>query len=916
MLKDIATDVDSNFYDKTLSETSVNAVQNKVITQALNKKQDVISDLSEIRNKAKSALQSVPSEYVTESELANKGYLTEHQDISGKQDKIADLAQIRANAQKGATALQTVPAEYATKTDVSKEVAKIVNSAPEAFNTLKEIADWIEEDAEPAIVLANKVEQKVDKVEGLGLSQENFTTEDKEKLEGLENYDDSDIKEELSKKIESEVVVDTESTEDFEFGYDDTEIRQELTNLSERVDENEVLIEDLQNTKIDKEADDYYPQLSVGLADNLAGVDVVDSEISFRRSGGGAISDGTARIEAIKGNSVVWNQLVTAPSFDESDLNSWLIGQGYATPNVLDNGEVYLKGLGEVVLGSTIISPNVSLIAGHTYLYAFDVKKSITETIGVYLGDVWNNPSGGVPIAADTWYHVEKVATPTGNLERGLWIYPWNNTQLTDCEAWIKNVVVYDLTQMFGAGNEPTTIEEFNAHKPLGIDESAYNEGEVIHMNAQSLESVGVNQWDEEWELGTIKGDDGALVDDSTKIRTKNLIRVLPNNEYHFTQPSQLPIRVFLYGADKAYKAYEYITSSSFLIPSDVYYIKVVFEYATYNHDICINLSDASINGKYFPYIKRTQSLAIIEEGLKSAGTAHDEIRYNKATQNWEKMQRIGSVDLGTLNLYYISDNGGYFYGKLNGAKVPSLWSEVGNILVAQYNATNANSIVATGATPFNMSMGIGPNGNIFFVNTAYTNAASFKEAMQGVMLYYELAQPIVTEIEGDFNLDYEVWNGGTEKIVSDVPTSPLKADIAYGFNAVGKIKELAEKIDNLPTAESSVFETIYDTTTYEEIMAAHNEGKVVICKHYGYVLRLSQTYGDNIVFTASSGTTTAKIRCNSQNKYFYETSNAAHSLETLSDNKVKITIAGKTAEVATPQYVQSLIVSTLNTEV
>ena len=154
-------------------------------------------------------------------------------------------------------------------------------------------------------------------------------------------------------------------------------------------------------------------------------------------------------------------------------------------------------------------------------------------------------------------------------------------------------------------------------------------------------------------------------------------------------------------------------------------------------------------------------------------------------------------MDLGTLNLYYIPDNGGYFYGKLNGAKVPSLWSEVGNILAAQYNATNADSIVATGATPFNMSMGIAPNGNIYFVNTSYTDAASFKAAMQGVILYYELAEPIVTEIEDDFNLDYEVWNGGTEKIVSDVPTTPLKADIAYGFNAVGKIKELEEKINS-----------------------------------------------------------------------------------------------------------------------
>lgn len=42
------------------------------------------------------------------SQLQNDaGYLTQHQDISGKQDKIADLATIRAGAAKGATALQS-----------------------------------------------------------------------------------------------------------------------------------------------------------------------------------------------------------------------------------------------------------------------------------------------------------------------------------------------------------------------------------------------------------------------------------------------------------------------------------------------------------------------------------------------------------------------------------------------------------------------------------------------------------------------------------------------------------------------------------------------------------------------------------------------------------------------------------------
>lgn len=85
--------------------------------------------------------------------------------------------------------------------------------------------------------LWKELENKVDKVEGLGLSEENYTADDKAKLAGLENYDDSGIKDELAKKVESEVVVDTESTEDFEFGYDDTEIRQEIAELSAEVGE-------------------------------------------------------------------------------------------------------------------------------------------------------------------------------------------------------------------------------------------------------------------------------------------------------------------------------------------------------------------------------------------------------------------------------------------------------------------------------------------------------------------------------------------------------------------------------------------------------------------------------------------------------------------------------------------------------
>lgn len=78
------------------------------VDEKLSTKQDVIRDLEAIRSgaaKGATALQSVPSEYVTETELQNKGYATTAQ-VDTKQDKITDLDAIRQGAAKGATALQ------------------------------------------------------------------------------------------------------------------------------------------------------------------------------------------------------------------------------------------------------------------------------------------------------------------------------------------------------------------------------------------------------------------------------------------------------------------------------------------------------------------------------------------------------------------------------------------------------------------------------------------------------------------------------------------------------------------------------------------------------------------------------------------------------------------------------------------
>lgn len=109
------------------------------------------------------ALHSVDlSEYVTTGQLS--------EGLSGKQDIIEDLESIRNGALLGMSALQNIPSEYITETE-------LINKSYATTSMLN---------------------NKVDKINGKQLSTEDFTTALKNKLEGLNNYDDTELSNALS----------------------------------------------------------------------------------------------------------------------------------------------------------------------------------------------------------------------------------------------------------------------------------------------------------------------------------------------------------------------------------------------------------------------------------------------------------------------------------------------------------------------------------------------------------------------------------------------------------------------------------------------------------------------------------------------------------------------------------------------
>ena len=607
--------------------------------------------------------------------------------------------------------------------------------------------------------------------------------------------------------------------------YDDTEIREQLTELSaekedkankvtnltdestdeqypsakavyalkERISENEVLIEDLQNTKIDKEADDYYPQLSVGVADNLAGVDEVDSEFNFRRSGGGAISDGVARVQSIKGNSVVWNQLAK-----EINATNWGVYNSTNASQSFTNGTIDVTvqdiSLTDYRVGITL-KASQSIVIGHIYLAVGEIKCAVPCRFTIEV----KKSSVAFGEVATTWTPLSAFVTNDHASTKCI-ISPQGTFTESANTYSVRGVRLFDLTQMFGSGNEPTTIEEFYARIPMGVDLNAYNEGEVIHMDVQSIESQGVNAWDEEWENGSISSSTGQNVVYSDAIRNKGYIKVIPQK--YFVKSPKNTIYVFGYDKDYNYIGLIKVNNSSnvgnqeIVIENNVSYIRFYLggNGSTYNHDICINISDTSINGKYYPYIKRVEDLAVIRkyfpQGMKSAGTAHDEIRYNKETQKWEhSKKRLKAVDMGTLNWTLSSTYPSLFYAKIADVRPSTSNGVAGNILTSKYVTLVRNDI-----HDYDKSCALDNVYNIFVKDSAYTDAASFKAAMQGVILYYEPNDWEWVELdEADQfkDLDYQVWNCGTEKAIAEGKSAPLAADITYGFNAIGKIKEL-----------------------------------------------------------------------------------------------------------------------------
>ena len=336
-------------------------------------------------------------------------------------------------------------------------------------------------------------------------------------------------------------------------------------------------------------------------------------------------------VKNIGGRSIMWNQLVKpVPT---------VVTQAGVKFTVSDDGIITLNGTATTT-GSAVSVQSVKNQKGHKYLMI------ASPLSGVYGKDQLQFSSQSY--GQDSTGHGTIITNESSNEKWYYTLYVYEGVTYDNVKLQPQ---IYDLTAMFGSGNEPTTVEEFE--KIFPADYYPYNAGEVVRTGVTEV-AVG-----------------------DTAYPIPEAIKALPG-----------------YGW--------------------------------------------------------------------SAGTARNYVDY----ENKQYVQCVQSVDLGTLS--WVAGVGGkvsFQTSQVTGQKLTKNYSVPPNIICSKYSTKTQNElwghINVTGITA-----DANTDGYIDVNDTSYTDATAFKQAMQGVMLYYELETPIVTDISSlipdDFLRNIEVEAKGS----------------------------------------------------------------------------------------------------------------------------------------------------------
>ena len=481
-----------------------------------------------------------------------------------------------------------------------------------------------------------------------------------------------------------------------------------------------------------------------------------DSETAYQKvvpTGGKLMS-----IKSVGGRSIVWNQMipdsiihVTVTIDEDVTEDKWISRIEADTSNII-------SAHGHKVLGKCVKDAS-----------------NPTANVVVCFGDNNANISNGY----ESEHSTEKgIYTLQSSVKNGALYY--RAFAGATAGTYKFTLQLFDLTLMFGSGNEPSTVEEFEAMFPN--EYYPYSAGEIVSAGTEEIVEQGANLY-YSTDMLKVGSDTYEYIANSYRCKA---IKLKPNTTYtlSFTSDKTSEI-ILLMNVNTVVNSQPYLdfrkTSDNRSYRTGDNGCLYVGVYAgngsVASADVVKRLSECKIMisegdtpTAYAPYHSNVYQIPEAIKALPgygwSAGTARNYVDY----ENKRYVQCVNSVDLGTLTWTAgggISSQTVFIASsrKICGQKLSYNSAIASNILCSKYLAKSQNEVWSD-AAPVGIATNATIDGYVYVNDTAYTDATAFKQAMQGVMLYYELETPIVTDIsdliDDDFLRNIEVEAGGS----------------------------------------------------------------------------------------------------------------------------------------------------------
>lgn len=522
--------------------------------------------------------------------------------------------------------------------------------------------------------------------------------------------------------------------------------KAEASNLNNAITQHEARIENLE-----QKAGDY-------------------SIVQYR--GTNAVPTGKAKnalVENIVGKTRAWNQFCKNGNF--ADNSEWTTSN--ATLSISGNVATFRASA-----TSGQIRNGTAMPLNNTHAYMFSLKVKGSSSFNQFNAIVSGAGAGTIAFnsisVTTSWQTLVGIFIPQNTQNGNIEIYDARTSGWDD--IFISDVIFRDLGLIipeYTASYIKNTLGVSGVVKQLSSDILTYDSYgySLVSTTVSGVKSIGVNLWDEEWEVGNIQA--GSPVPSTQYFRSKNFIRVEPSKSYYLYSGTNDNIYVFEYRMDLAYANVVTIIDSAnhvFTTSANTWYVRFADRSrVAYGNDIQIvpNSLPDSVKQTYHPHTEFTLTLST-PVTLRSAGSVSDTDELNVEVNGVARRRqttRTIEVDLSAQTWTVVT--GTLYSATIQGVKPAATSGDIGNITCDKYIPSYVSGL--SGRTGM-----IAVDTNEIRVNTGDANTPTGTAVVEIATYSETLSDPII-------NNTIATEGGGTiETIQTQTPVIDNSLDVGY----------------------------------------------------------------------------------------------------------------------------------------